>query len=410
MNLDRQKKTVTLDDGYEIREEVITPDIARFSSAVKRNSQNTLTVDLRKLSLADQTETLTSDDSTMFGECQENEPDCFVKNEKGALIYHKNSDLSEFEYSKNNDNRYGSDFSRNPAIDDENINDVDNDQDNYRLNYNRHNQDTDITDHTDDFRDCGSVKHQVKLDHLDSIDDTIVSNDDINDGIADYDDDLVPDEEKTIDDENALANENLYETELLSDKIGKSRSDDRSKINYECNQEDFNDKEDLESYYIPSIPERDKKTCTENEESDLKHENIQEPRQNLDGNKPLPDSGDLTTPLLKQGSPDQDSIQVKDIWKALVDGGYEISREEVSKYKVHSTKPRIKSAPARRRSPRCVRKDVPIRARSAIQRDGGSRKEYLEDFDAETHVGQTEMNSKVGSFMQTRTGSENTVG
>ena len=391
---------------------MVTPDITRFSSAIKQNSQNTLMVDMRKLSFADQTETTTSDDGIMFGERQENDAVSFVKNKKRALIYHRDSDLSEFEYSKNNHNR--SDYSPNHDIsDDENIDDdVHSDHvdhlTSHRFDHNRYNQDMDVADYSDGFRDCRSVKHQVEPDQLDFIGDVIVSNNDTRDGIADNDGDLVSDDETSDDAQKVLEDENIYETEqALKDK---EKNIDRSKINYDSSQGDFiNDKEDLGSYRKPSTPERNEKTGIKNEtgESDLNHGNIEEPRQNL-GVGPLPDPSDLTTPSQKQGSPDQDSIQVKDIWKALVDGGYDISREEVSKYKVNSTKRRVKSAPARRRSPRSVRRDHAMRARSAVNKDDGCKKECLED--AETDAGQAQLNPKVGGFMQARAASENRVG
>ena len=390
---------------------MVTPDITRFSSAVKQNSQNTLMVDMRKLSLADQTETTTSDDGIMFGERQENDAVSFVKNKKRSLIYHRDSDLSEFEYSKNNRNR--SDYLPNHDIsDDENIDDVHSDHvdhlTSHRFDHNRYNQDMDVADYSDGFRDCRSGKHQVEADQLDFIDDVIVSNNNIRDSIADNDGDLVSDDETSDDAQKVLEDENIYETEQVPKD--KEKNIDRSKINYESGQGDFiNDKEDLGSYRKPSTPERNEKTRIKNEteESDLNHRNIEEPQHNL-GVGPLPESSDLTTPSQKHGSPDQDSIQVKDIWKALVDGGYDISREEVSKYKVNSTKRRIKSAPARRRSPRNVRGDYPMRARSAVNRDDGCKKECLED--AETDAGQAQLNPKLGGFMQARAASENRVG
>ena len=88
----------------------------------------------------------------------------------------------------------------------------------------------------------------------------------------------------------------------------------------------------------------------------------------------------INTPIKTSFKPskDVDNIQVKDIWKALVDSGYDISREEVSKYKVNTTKSpaRIKSAPARWRSSQtnCFSKNIP-RSRSAY---GGKGSESLQ--------------------------------
>ena len=47
---------------------------------------------------------------------------------------------------------------------------------------------------------------------------------------------------------------------------------------------------------------------------------------------------------------DEDSVHVRDICKAFVDGGYDVFRKEISKYKVELTDSRQKSAPSKRNS------------------------------------------------------------
>ena len=431
--LDRQKKTVTLDDGFEVREEMITPDIARFSSATKHISQNTLTVDLRKLSLADQSETMASENSMV---CEERRRETGsqgeMKNPKSILIYCKNSDLSQHDNDKNTDNRHWY-FSYNHTIDD-NDQDIEHiiehavDSTSRQLDYNRNNQKIDGTDYLHDIRDGSSVKHQGDAGYYDYIDDDNINHDYIGDDIGD---DLVSDKAtlnqrsyrgvKTLNEEGNGIFEGFQDTNIIGNNSGENSLTLNEESNPEIPEEKFSNPEQVtcserltgsrNSNTLspkPTIPCRDCKTTEENEsvhqESNLRHSNIDELRQNL-GVRPPSNSSNSTANSLNQSIPDQDSIQVKDIWKALVDGGYDISREDVSKYKVNSTKPRIMSAPARRRCSQNVNtfaRDVPTRAKSAMNGNDEekSKKKCFADLNGEDESETTMKNPKVVAFLQ----------
>ena len=433
----------------EVREEVISPDIARFSSATKRISKNTLTIDLmRRLSLVDQSETITSDDSITYHERrQENDLQNKMKNPKRILIYRKNSDLGEHDSSKNMSDRHWPDFSHSHTIDDD-------DQDiedmidhavhsaSRPLDYHRYNQDINGSDYIHYFRDDSSVKRQEDAvnDHGDVSDKV---DNDISDDIGnDIGDDLVStlnhqsnhgeitfNESNEIfgrfQDANIIGNRNHKTVHNTYIKRNPTNSENSLALNEESNpkisEERFSKPEEMMCSEILSSSRNSTilspkaaisgqccKTSDDNErlneERSLKHSNINGPQKDPTV-RPLSDSSNSNTPSLNQNSPDQDSIQVKDIWKALVDGGYDISRDEVSKYKVNSTKPRIRSAPARRRSSQnttAFARDVPTRAKSAINRDGRdrSKKECFADLNEEDDSESTMKNPKVGAFMQ----------
>ena len=453
----------------EVREELVTPDIARFSSASKRISQtNTLTIDLRKLSLADPSETLASDNSEICEERrEETDSEDEIENPKNSIIY-ENSDhrLHDNHMSE----RHWSDYSHNNTIDDY-------DQDiegiidhaavcssNRQPDFNQNKSDNMSDDCIHDIRDnlsdyCDYIDHEnVDNRDVNETDDEYIR-DDIEDHSGDIWDDVCDDigdepvsnktnlnrklhegekrfnESNNISqDKNIFANTNHKTVSNDYTRSDPTESKDSLTLNEETNPTTHDEKnskpEEIRYSQLPTsscnftapsptIPGEDWKTTMENtydenknensyKERDLKRSNPgsdgDELRHNSDA-RPFADPGTSTAPLLIKPTPDQDSIHVKDIWKALVDGGYAISRDEVSKYKVNSRKPRIKSAPARRRSSQSTNtlaRDVPTRARSAINRDGEGRlrKECFTELNETNDSQSTTKNPKVLGFVQ----------
>jgi hypothetical protein len=439
----------------EVREELITADMVRFSSASKRFSPNTLTVDLRKLSLVDQSETLASsdDDSSTYEE-QRQEIDSEDEMKNPRNIIHKNSDLSQHDTP----DRHWADFSGNHAIDDNDHSAVGS-----AGRYNQYNQNEpgyisdeyiheiidesssenrdadDVNDKnnncirddiSDDFDDhIGGIRDDVD-DHIDGI------RDDVDDHIGGIRDDIWDDVcddplsykaspnhqsdlgKKTLtfqDTDTIIAHKNH---QTVNNDDAKTESKSSPTLNEESNLKISEERlfNIPSNSTTPSSPRQDYGKTADEEEStreeyNPKRPNIDEPRHNSSA-KPLP--GHPTTPLLNKSTPDQDSVHVKDIWKALVDGGYDISRDEVSKYKVNSTKPRIKSAPARRRSSQSANsfaRDAPTRARSAVNRDGEvrARKECFAELNEVGDSHSTAKNPKFVAFVQ-KHASETKVG
>ncbi|XP_028394644.1 uncharacterized protein LOC114518835 isoform X2 [Dendronephthya gigantea] len=390
---DRQKKTVIVDDGLGVRDEVVSPDIIRFSSATKIISPSTLTVDLRKLSLVDQSETA-SNISVIYGEQQTED---LVKNPK-RIIFNRN-----FESNDDGDDSWTKTTDSENKIFDHHIDDDDQGIDdffdcNHKIDYNCGTCDIDGILQANDYRDC---IHTVVNDDSDSCDD--------------------------IDDDRTLHNMNCNETHKTDKEIYSFREEEES-IPKTISEEKFtksyawqinesfdhtisgkNDSKidrrlEIRNDSFPKLSEVHQGIADDNAleetnteaavltcdkppttDQDSEQKTKDHERQNACG-KPFLNSGVSTTPSGNQSSPDQDSVQVKDIWKALNDGGFDISREEVSKYKVNTTRPRIKSAPARRMSSQTTNslfKDVPTRVKSAISRQRTLREkvktECLED-------------------------------
>ena len=397
--LDRQKKTVMVDDGLGIREEVVSPDIVRFSSATKSISPNTLTVDLRKLSLVDQSET--SNNSFIFEEQQTAD---FVKNQK-RIIFNKNIESDNacedsWTESTDSDHHIGDD---NQGIDDSFDCDL-------KVDYNSGTCDSHGTRRANDYRDCIHTVVNNDSYSWNNIDDDIcrpftsyeIDKESIPKAISEekyvkslawkmdenFDHATSAKNNSKIDRRAEIENDTFPKlsevNQVIADKntLGKANTDCSHSTSLICDE--------------PYTPEHDSEQKTEDHQ-----------RQNA-GSKPLMNSGVSTTPSVNQSSPDQDSIQVKDIWKALNDGGYDISREEVSKYKVNTTKPaRIRSAPARRISSQALTnvlvKDVPTRAKSAISEDRARRdRERKERFDDLTGDG----SPSIRGFSQDEPGSK----
>lgn len=402
--VDRQKKTFTLEDGSEVREEVVTPDIARFSSATKQISQPTLTVDLRKLSLADQTET--SENSITREEPQKNRLQGAMKIPKRFLIYRKNIDSNQMD--KNTDDKHEPDFSDKHGTDhDHNDEETDNlvinavGSTNFRPNYNQYyrcgiNETEYINDDNPEYPD-----------YCDHIDNASI------DGNVDVDDHLFT--EKTD------INQQLNLRKLLVNGVLKGFEDDGKNDKAFNNEKILTEEstpkphqkltENVKSSHNPTVflrertfPTKNFKISDENKsvyrELILKYSSNEE--KSLLDSKPVECSkGDID----EKSSTDQDSVQVKYIWKALVDGGYDISREEISKYKVNTKKSRIKSAPAFRRCSQTANvftPNVPSRPKSAVNQveQDRSRKACLPDREDDST---SKINSlKVGSFTQER--------
>ena len=404
-----------LEDGLEVHEEVITPEITRFFASTKHTSPNTLTEDMRKLSLADQSDIIALEECFTYDEQQEVGPGDFLRKvPKSNLIYHKGGQLSRHQNSKSHDQYWANNLCNRTIDDDEFVNEKINqncNDDDHLTSGGQYVQDVSQNDNIDGSCDDLSVNHEVKFDYgnfndddvIDSNNDVIDNNDDIT-NITDYIDIDHKKSEKSAAIYQAVAKQMKNTTSIK----GNSDSCITAQHANESNTKTDDAESCLDDFKKPEqnnnkleTLELDGKTTNKFQagyrECDLEHSNVDEETQCVSV------SSDSSTSLsVNRHGPDHDSIQVKDIWKALVDGGYDISREEISKYKVNSKKTRIWSAPARRISSHHTNiRDVPTRAKSAVSRvkETMSKNEGLRSLQGNADGAQTE---NIGGLMQTQ--------